>query len=90
MSSPAVPQTEMGRFERAFADLITRGIFPSPRELLEQMGVKAERRCPYPGARPVGGCTLNGRLTPRRIELLRQHGFVKDGRTGRWLWPAEA
>ena len=32
-----------------------------------------------------GGNQLNGRNTKLRIQLLENHGFVKDSETGRWV-----
>lgn len=76
--------TEIERFDAAFANMMADypGEAPSPTLLNDEVWwLRGTGKNPGRWHRPN---SLNGRLSKRRIELLKQHGFVKNEKTGKW------
>ena len=76
-------ENEYQKTYNATVALADEGIFPTPKAVLQRLGLKATTDFRV-GNRLVAGQRLNGTKSLARAEALSDLGYVKSMRTGRW------
>ena len=72
---------EYQRTRQVTEALLNEGVFPTPKRVLERLGLKSTR-----DNTRRGGRGLNGVKSQARTEILQEAGYTKNILTGNWEW----